>query len=306
MKKNEVNSEINLVELIFLVFKEKILILTISLAFIITGFLYGQTRIKDYQTVVTIQKAPSIVFIDYDIQKLFRINSNNETIQLKDQLASQFNFLFLNNLQSLDTLVGFTEQNKNISEFKNYLKANKVNIRDYLTNKLKPSKLKKTNVTNPIGVQSFSFEFNQPLKGNKFLDNYVNYVKQKTEIDFQKQLSIMIKNEINLLELNLNIAEKINLDNPILKERIFPKLGLSDYLYYEGSKVLNTNIEYLNKILKKIENINLDYDPIIEKSSSPILLTKSKIFYSFVFFLIGLFLSIIIINFKLYLHKKKI
>ena len=98
MKKNEVNSEINLVELIFLVFKEKILILTISLAFIITGFLYGQTRIKDYQTVVTIQKAPSIVFIDYDIQKLFRINSNNETIQLKDQLASQFNFLFLNNL----------------------------------------------------------------------------------------------------------------------------------------------------------------------------------------------------------------
>ena len=125
-------------------------------------------------------------------------------------------------------------------------------------------------------------------------------MKQSTEVEFKKILKQNIENEIRLYNDNIDIAKEINLENPILKTFDTGNVVVNEpaSLFYKGSKVLSKQKLNLDKLLKETENLNLKYNPIREKVSYPILITKQPFVFMAISFILGLFFSFVVIFIK--------
>jgi hypothetical protein len=132
------------------------------------------------------------------------------------------------------------------------------------------------------------------------LNEYVFFVKQSTEVEFKKILKQNIENEIRLYNDNIDIAKEINLENLILKTFDTGNVVVNEpaSLFYKGSKVLSKQKLNLDKLLKETENLNLKYNPIREKVSYPILITKQPFVFMAISFILGLFFSFVVIFIK--------
>ena len=120
---------------------------------------------------------------------------------------------------------------------------------------------------------------------------------------FKQQLTQNIINEITIHQQHLEIAKKIDLENPILQSIGVGAVNEPDALFYKGSKVLTQQITYLNKLLNETKNLTLDYNPILEQASSGSLITKSPIIYAVIALLLGFFFSFLFILFRNFLKK---
>ncbi len=125
-------------------------------------------------------------------------------------------------------------------------------------------------------------------------------MKQSTEVEFKKILKQNIENEIRLYNDNIDIAKEINLENLILKTFDTGNVVVNEpaSLFYKGSKVLSKQKLNLDKLLKETENLNLKYNPIREKVSYPILITKQPFVFMAISFILGLFFSFVVIFIK--------
>ena len=302
MKQNKqlvIDNEIHLGSIIKKLWKEKILIFSISLFFVLIGYFFTNKleseHLQIYKTRVTIRELP-IYLIDR-----FKPYIKEQASQ-KSRNISFFDYDYMVNFSSVDNLIQFAEQNKDIGEFKTYLKNKNIDLRNFFTGKLETY-----TVTTPgiIKNNHYVLTFERPLQGEKFLNDYVVYIKNKTEADFIKHLIKSISDEINTLEQNLMIAEKINLKEPILKEagdiiNIYQSSGL----FYDGTIILSQKLIYLKELHNQAKQLKLDYDPILEKAS-PAYLTQSpynKKKLIVIFGLLGLFCSFIVIFIKSHLR----
>ena len=75
-------------------------------------------------------------------------------------------------------------------------------------------------------------------------------------------------------------------------------------LFYKGTKVLSQDIIIHKKLLRKLENDQFNYNPILEKRTAFKINTMSSHFYFLTGLFIGFFLSCIIIFFKSALTNK--
>jgi LPS O-antigen subunit length determinant protein (WzzB/FepE family) len=321
MKKNNsyTNDEIDLSEIIKKLWNEKILILSISLIFMVAGFVYGALQPKIYKTEIILREAPSSLFEAYrpflnkqppeqpkqqTKPKLEQLQLQLQQLQLQLQLQLQdisrsFNNDVKLNLLSVDTLVQFVEKTNTINDFKNYLKEKNISARDYFNEKFQSDK--KNDISN-----KYFLTYSQPLLGESFLNDYIIFAQQQSLTMFKKQLTQNIINEINIHEQHLEIAKKIGLNNPILQSMTEGRSVVNepDALFYKGTKVLTQQITYLNKLLNETKNLTLDYNPILEQASSPELITKSPIIYAAIALLLGLFFSLMIVLIRSLLRDK--
>jgi hypothetical protein len=295
MKKNNpyiTDDEIDFSDLIRTLWREKILILSISIICGLLGYLYSSSKPETFKTEIKLKNPPSQLFEPYI--KLFANNNNNIT----GQFISDFKLSLL----SLDNLVIFVEESRDLDTFKKYLKSRNISARQYFDKKLGEAKEK-----NIIIPNTYFLVFEKKiLDGNIFLNNYVEYVKKKNIIEFKKNLKSIIENRINITEDALQIAKLINLENPILKslDSQIQVVNEPEALFYKGYKVLSQNIIIDEKLLQKLENDQFNYNPILDKGT----MLKINTISSYSFFLIGLFigffLSCIIIFFKRVLKNK--
>jgi capsular polysaccharide biosynthesis protein len=293
------DDEIDLSEIIKTLWNEKILILSISLFFMVVGYVYGALQPKIYKTEITIREAPSSLF------EAYRPFFSTQQQQQQQGIARQFNDNLKLNLSSLDTLVQFVEETNTINDFKNYLKEKNISVKKYFqpqlgTRKFEPVIDKKNNILN-----KYSLTYSQPLPGPSFLNDYIIFNQQQTMTIFRQQLTQNIINEINIHQHHLEIAKKIGLENTILLSIVEGRSVVNepDALFYKGTKVLTQQITYLNKLLNETKNLTLDYNPILEQASSPALITKSPIIYAAIAFLLGLFFSLLIVLIRSLMHK---
>jgi hypothetical protein len=107
----------------------------------------------------------------------------------------------------------------------------------------------------------------------------------------------IISYKINIYQYHLEIAKKIDLENPILQsiQEIQSFINEPNELFYQGTKVLTYKIAYLNKLLNDTKNFTLDYNPFLEQVSSGLLITKSSKAYMPHAFIAGLFFSLLIV-----------
>jgi LPS O-antigen subunit length determinant protein (WzzB/FepE family) len=304
MKKNNAyitDDEIDLHELIKTLSREKILILSISIICGLLGYLYASFKSEEFKIEFKIQYPPPQLFEPYT--HLFaNNNNNNNNNNSNNNVAQQFISVFKLNLLSLDNLETFVEESRGLDTFKKYLKSRNISTKQYFVNKL--GEVKEKNIITP---NTYFLVFEEKiLDGDIFLNNYLDFIKKKNITEFKKNLKLAIENRINYTQDSLEIAKLINLENPILKSpgNQNQVVNEPEGLFYKGTKVLSQSIIIDKKLLQKLENDQLNYNPILDKGIA----LEINTIPSYAFFLIGLFigfiLSCIIIFFKNALKNK--
>jgi LPS O-antigen subunit length determinant protein (WzzB/FepE family) len=303
MKKNNpyiTDDEIDLSELIRILWREKILILSISIICGLLGYLYASFEPEEFKTKIKLKNPPYQLFEPYAHLSINNNNiaENNNSNNIAEQFISDLKL----NLLSLDNLEIFVEESRDLDIFKKYLKSRNISTKQYFASKLGEAKEKDIIIPNTYFLV---FE-KKILDGDIFLNNYVEFIKKKNIIEFKKNLKLTIDNKINFTEDALETAKLINLENPILKspDRTNLEINEPEALFYKGTKVLSQSIIIDKKLLQKLENDQLNYNPILDKGIA----LEINTIPSYAFFLIGLFigfiLSCIIIFFKNALKNK--
>jgi LPS O-antigen subunit length determinant protein (WzzB/FepE family) len=296
MKKNNayiIDNEIDFGDLIRALWREKILILTISIICGLVGYLYASFKPEEFKIEIKLKNPPSQLFEPYT-HVFTNNNHNNITEQFISDLQSK--------ILSLDNLEIFVEESRDLDTFKKYLKSRNLSTKEYFANKLEQAKEK-----NIITPNTYLLVFEKKLlDGNIFFNNYVEYVSKQNVIEFKKNLKRTIENRINNTVDALETAKLVNLEYPILKspDRQNPVVIEPEALFYKGTKVLEQSIIIDKKLLQKLENDQFNYNPILDKGiAHKINAISSYIFFS-IGLLIGFFLSCAIILFKSALKNK--
>ena len=275
-RNNTINKaeEIDLKEVLLILWKSKFFFLIITSMFMAIGFLYSFSQPKLYQSTITVREAHDEIFYIYD--KIFNKDKN------KESYADKFNKDFQLNLLSLDNLEAFIKQNKKLDTLNSYLKENKKDVRKLFYNKLLPL-VDKVNK----GQNQYILTYPKSLLYENFLNDYVIYIGKITEKNFKLKFDYIFLSEMKIVDNNLIIAQKINIENPIDNK--------SGDLFYEGYKVLSQKKSFLKELMSEEKNIFLNYNPILEKALVLELkpFSKSPVLIMVVSFIAGFFFSII-------------
>jgi hypothetical protein len=191
----------------------------------------------------------------------------------------------------------FIEESRDFDNFKGYLKSRNISVKQYFSDQ-KLSVEKEKNIFIP---NKYFLNHSKELDGATFLNKYVEFINKKTIVEFKNVTKLSILNTINHHQEALEIARKIQLENPIIKTTSQQQqvvVNEPEALFYKGTKVLAENLNYLNKRLIKLENDQFDYNFILQKSTTlPNNPSSSSLFFA-LGFMLGLFLSFVIIFFK--------
>jgi len=290
MKKNNAylaDDEINLEDLIKSLWKEKILILSISIICGLLGFFYGLSKPQELRTEIILKNPPAQIFEPYI---LFNNNINNNNNNIAGQFISDFKLNFL----SLDNVQNFIEESREFDNFKGYLKSRNISVAQYFNHKF--GEVTEKNVIIP---NKYFLNYSKELDGAVFFNKYAEFIKKKTIAELKNNLKLTILNTINNHQEALEIAKKIQLENPIIKTTGQLPLVINEPepLFYKGTKVISQNLDNLNKRLIKLENDQFNYNIILQKA-----LTLKHIPSLRLYFVLGLilgsFLSLVIIYLK--------
>ena len=301
MKKNNsyiTDDEIDLSDYIKSLWREKILVLSISIICGLLGYLYASFKPEIFKVEIKLKNPPFQIFEPYN--GLFEINNNINNINInnnnnnnninsgREQFISDFKIELL----SLDNLESFVQESRDFDNFKAYLKSKNITIKKHFKDKFGEVKEK-----NLINVNKYFLVFAKELDGDIFLNNYVEFTKKKNITNFKKNLKMAIENKIAVHEQALEIATLINLENPILKslDNQSQVVNEPEALFYKGTKVLLQNIIYFKRLSQKVENDQFNYNPILDKASLPVFQNISPpLFFGFALIL-GFLLSLVII-----------
>jgi LPS O-antigen subunit length determinant protein (WzzB/FepE family) len=290
--------EIDLSALIRRLWKEKVLILIFSIACMLLFYLYTLTLTKEFKTEIIIQDPAYEVLKKYD--KFVSNKKNINTIEA-DKIKTEVNVVtkfiddFKLNLLSLDNLENFVEQSKEFDDFKVFLKKRNISAQKYFRG-YRFGELKEKNKTI---LNRYFIIFPKELAGTIFLNNYVEFTKNKTKGEFINKIRIGIYLQLTEFEENLKMAKQIGLEDPVMKSshnNFFVDVKSS---YLEGTKVLSQKIINTKQLLSDLERNQFDYNPILDKAS---VISEVAPFYQLLYilggFVFGFFLSLIIIFFR--------
>jgi LPS O-antigen subunit length determinant protein (WzzB/FepE family) len=295
------DDEIDLGDLVRTLWREKILILSISIICGLLGSLYASFKPEEFKTEIKLKNPPYQLFETY-AHVLTNNNNKNNNNNNNNNIAGQFISDFKLNLLSLDNLETFVEKSRDLDILKKFLKSRNISAKQYFVNKFGEAKEK-----NIIIPNTYFLVFEKKLlDGNIFLNNYAEYVKNKNISEFKKNLKLTIQNRINNNADALETAKLINLENPILTsiDRQSQVVNEPEALFYKGTKVIAQSIVIDKKLLQELENDQFNYNPILDKGITLKINTISSYTFVAIGLFIGFFLSCIIIFFKSILKDK--
>jgi|688.fasta_scaffold340211_2 hypothetical protein len=296
MKKNNpylADDEIDLGDLLRIFWREKILILSISIICSLFSYYYLSSRvIQEFKTEIFLKDPPPQIFDSYD------------SALEKNNLLAQYTFEFKSAFLSSNNLEIFLKESLEFDNFKKYLESKNITTKQYFYDKLKEEKEK----------NNYSFFFTKELDGNIFIHKYIEFTKKKTTIQFKETLKFRIENKISSIEEALETSKKLNSKNEILNlidsgklnENELEILFLRSNLELSKSIIIfKQNIINLNKLLQKLKEDQFNFSIILDGPSSPVLKNEKIAKLSFLpglFF--GLLISLVIIYNKKYIKKQ--
>lgn len=298
MKKNNFylsDNEIDLGNLIKSIWRDKIIVLSTCIICGIFGYVYGFSQPKIYKAEIVLRDAPPSIFEVYRNFEIIEKPQPQPQPQFRMNIAQQFNDEFKVNLLSDDNLAQFVENYNKINDFKNNLKEKNISVRNYFKGKFENAEDKSKQISN-----KYFLTYSESLPAETFLNDYIIFTQEKSLMIFKKVLIQKIHAQIKLYQQNLKIAENIDLKNPILQSMIEGRglINEPEALFYKGTKVLSQQLIFLNNLLDETQNLKLDYNPILESTSSAPFIKQSPKIFLFIGLALGLFFSFIIILVK--------
>lgn len=291
------DDKIDLEQAIRALLKERILIFSLTLIFLVIGYIYGKIQPKIYKSEIIIREKPLLLYEEY--LPFLISNQLSSQQKLQEIISKEFNHELKLYLSSVDLLVDFAQQYNEIYNLKTYLRNKNINVREFLKKNLELIYNAKNN------TNTLSLVYEEPFLGEIFLNDYVIFVQKKTFNTFKEQTLNMIVNKIRIYEQNLEIAKKINLEESIFKSQNSNGVDMSEnyLLFYHGSKVLSQQIVYLKRLFTELKDQEFVHNLVLEKSSSSII-SKPSLFLAINTSVIGFFLSLAIIFIKINLKHK--
>ena len=277
--------KIDLGEIIRKLWKEKFLILSISLIVSALAYIHVILKPKTFQTTVVLRNLPSTSFIKFYV---------TDKIDFDKLFASEFKRY----LNSFDNLNEFVKQNNSINSFKTLLKEQQISAKDYFLNGTSKNKFGPETEKDKIFKNRYYLNFPKELKGDEFLNEYVLFTFQNVENLIKNEMLSVFSVKNNNYENHLVIAKQLNIQGPILQEKLQDRslfmINEPKQLYYSGTKVIQNKIDTLNKLIAEAKEIKLD-NPILDRASKPIIVSDSPLIFGILGFIAGLFLSLMYI-----------
>ena len=315
-KTNPYDDEMSLLNLISKLWEEKIIIFIISNVCMLLVYLFFSSLPKEFKTVVTTDDIPKEAFLFYE-EKIFKLDSSSS--------KNEFYSIFNKKISSSANVQKFVEQSKEFDTFKASLQLKNINYGNYFNNKI-GQRIEK----NKIVPNEYFLIFTEELNGPIFLERYIDFTFNETQIEFNNNLKLRYKLRLQLFEEHLNYAKLLNLKNPILiknsdqdlknfeinqKQNLKPLTSSNNEdnfivdipgrdLFYLGSELLLLKIKTYSNILETIDRKRLNYKIILDKPSDPVSISRPLYLYTLVGLIFGLFLSLVIIFFKEQLKNK--
>ncbi len=272
--------EIDLIEIIRKLWKEKVLIIGLSLFFAVIAYGIGLTIPKKYQTSVKL--SPPIILEFKKFQNVFDIiGKTNEEFQNLTKYRDLFYSYFKNEVFSISNFADFLRLEDNAKAFIQTLKEKEITVEQYLQDahfqeKVVNLRLKQSETL----VPELIFTYTQELNGPEILNNYI-----KKEASLAKS-NIFTTIENNLREdLKENQERKViylqdrkrNLDTEISQL----ELQLKEYVQQQTRSLENKLFEY-QQALNTAKSINLEESiptSIVRGNSGSMLNEPGALFY---------------------------
>ena len=182
------------------------------------------------------------------------------------------------------------DESEQFDNFKEYLKLRNISAKIYFANKIGEVK-----VDNLLISNQFFLVFPKELNGDIFLNNYVEFTKNKTIFETKTNLKKLIEIKILFYEDNLQKAKLIDFEKPMQE---YIAQNNPEDLFYKGSQILAQEIIFLKKLLIKLDNEQFNFNIILDKPSNFNLNESNKLTYFQLGLMFGLLLSFVIIFFK--------
>jgi len=275
------SNKIHFKQIIYKIWKEKLLIFLISIAFSLLAYFLSLTLTKKYLTEISLKNPPFHLFDDYSSYV-----SNINNINLSNLLSSEIN----NNLLDITNLEKFIDQSTEFDSFKIFLKSRNISVKEYFQkNKIQMKHL---------DYNSLVFiNHTNNLDGKLFLESYIKYIKDISIAQLKITLRILISNRLNDLdEFSAFLQDEQNtsfLNLELKKSNDFMTLNKINKVEKLASSFLMQS--QLNRLNKKLEKNNFDYEIISSINSNQVTIDKDKkesIAYSLMGLIFGLFLSL--------------
>jgi LPS O-antigen subunit length determinant protein (WzzB/FepE family) len=299
------NDEIDLFELISTIWKKKFLVVGISLIFAIAGYIYSSNQPKIYQTTISVIKAQDRMFEKYNTF----FNYLSIPITSTPLIVEAYNIEFNIKLFSTENFLKFVEQSKKIDQFKSYLKNNNKDLSEYLKKNFEFKKENNSHLSVSQHLTFYTLNYAEPLLYQNFLDDYIIFTKEQVDAIFAEYIKNIILDEINILEFNYEIAKKIEFENLALDTRKISESKDSHPIYNKGTKVISEYIVIFKRILAQENYKKNNYNPILDSSTSVIIIKKPTFYISLISFFLGFLLSLFIViireNYLNLIAKKK-
>jgi len=210
MKKNNsylADNEIALGDFIKSLWRDKILILSIIIICGSLGYFYALSKPQIIEKVIKINTIPEQLLEPYFLPVENQYKNINNKVNINFILQFKFNFLSSQNIEF------FFEQSSEFDNFKAHLKLRNIPIKQYFSD----PKFGQREKSNRIIENEYFLKHGKELDGDIFMNEYAEFTKKKTVADLKYLLKLSIINQINNHQEALEIAKKIQLENPILK-----------------------------------------------------------------------------------------
>ena len=274
---------------------EKKIILTLCSMLMIIGFIYSSIeRVPNYQSHLKIKKLPKLMLGDIDFKGHYSdflniLLDHNHLSIFKSELSKFFRLEFINNLNSEIILEKYVAQNNEIAKYKTYLEKKGISPEKYFINNFKP-KIENGRIV----PNEFTLNFEGFLNGEKFIDDYVFFVKKQSELSLSRKVEKYFNLFIKITKDKLNKKKVFFSEDKLIK---LDQLILNNKLIELEEQILN-----LGELKEKSKSFNyqieLDYNPFLKKTSTELFNSKHPIDYILLGLFSGLFFSFVIILFK--------
>ena len=289
--------EVDIVEVITWLWKEKIVILSISLIFFVSAFIHTSLKPKQFKTIIVLKEIPLNLFLKFD-NVIDLKQQQQQQQQQQNTFALLFDNKFHEQLGSFSNLDKFYNQNKKISSFKSTLMEKNISAKDYFYVSEYNSKFGNLkDRRKKIIKNKYYLNFPKELKGDQFLNDYIMFTFQDSLQYTKDKILLYITEKKNYLSQLLNISKKLNLEKSILNENLKTQKLLKNEIVdilSNRPEVIQFQVNNLEKLIIEANNLNLKFDPILDKASRPVRINaQSPLKYGILFSMVGFIFSLI-------------